>query len=232
MKLVTWNCAGALQKKCREFLNLGADIMVIQECSQASTEQIARSEALSSHWLGANPNRGLAVLVRAPRIIREARPLRLKWAAKLVIGGPTSIELFPVWAHKDQKNAVEYVEQVHLLLDIIEQTALSPFTIVVGDFNSNSIWDRDYGIKNHSSTVDRFRKLGLESAYHVFFGEPQGAEQHKTHWNMKDKDRPYHIDYIFLSRPLLPKLRGVVVGSCDDWLSRSDHSPVLVELDV
>lgn len=232
MKLVTWNCAGAFQKKYQKLLTLDADILVIQECSQASIGQINRSEALSSRWFGTNPIKGLAVLVRAPWIIREAKALKPKWAAKLVIDGATPIELFPVWAHVDKRTAVEYIEQVHLLLDIIEQTALSPFAIVVGDFNSNSIWDRDYGIKNHSSAVDRFRKLGFESAYHAFFGDPQGGERQKTHWNMKRKDAAYHIDCTFLSRPLLSKLRDVVVGNCDDWLSRSDHSPMLVELDL
>ncbi len=46
------------------------------------------------------------------------------------------------------------------------------------------------------------------------------------------KDTAYHIDYAFLSRPLLSKLRSVVIGRCDDWLSLSDHAPVLVELDL
>ncbi|HYT07310.1 MAG TPA: endonuclease/exonuclease/phosphatase family protein [Rugosimonospora sp.] len=232
MKFVTWNCAMALQKKYQGFLTLGADLMVIQECSQAFIEQINRSEGWSSAWFGNNPNKGLAVLVRAPWLIREAQALKLKWAGRLVIDGRESIELFPVWACKGDSPAEEYVGQIHLLLDMIEQTGLSPLAIVAGDFNSNSIWDSDYGIKNHSSAVDRFRKLGLESAYHVFSGDPQGSERYKTHWNMKKKDAAYHVDYAFLSRPLLPRLREVVVGRCDDWLSLSDHSPVLVELDL
>ena len=48
MKFVTWNCAMALQKKYQGFLTLGADLMVIQECSQAFIEQINRSEGWSS----------------------------------------------------------------------------------------------------------------------------------------------------------------------------------------
>ncbi len=202
MELVTWNCAMALQKKLQKFLTLGADIMVIQECSRAFIKQINRSEGWSSAWFGKNPNKGLAVLVRAPWIIREARALKPKWAAKLVVDGPTSIELFPVWACKGDSPAEEYIGQIHLLLDIIEQTPLSPFTIVVGDFNSNSIWDSEDGTNNHSAAVDRFRELGLESAYHVFSGDSQGAERRPTHWHKKNKDAAYHIDYAFLSRRL------------------------------
>lgn len=233
MTFVTWNCATGLREKYAKLLTLSADIMIIQECSQRFVEEINRSEGRSATWFGSNPNKGLAVLVKAPWVIREAQALPPKWTGKLAIDGPSSIELFPVWAHMDRKPAVEYIEQVHLLLDIIEHTPLSQFTIVAGDFNSNKKWDGDYGLKNHSAAVDRFRKLGLESAYHVFSGVSQGAEQrHPTHWNMKKKDRAYHVDYAFLSRPLLSRLKNVVVGSCDDWLSLSDHAPVLVELNL
>jgi len=114
----------------------------------------------------------------------------------------------------------------------MEHTPLSPFAIVAGDFNSNSFWDSDFGTQSHSAAVERFRKLGMKSAYHEFLGTPQGAERHPTFWFRKNKRTVYHLDYAFLSRPLLPKLRNVAVGHCDDWLSFSDHAPVLVELDL
>jgi endonuclease/exonuclease/phosphatase family metal-dependent hydrolase len=233
MKLVTWNCAMGLAKKRQKLLTLGADVMVIQECSKPDIEQFSHSEGWSSWWVCENQKKGLGVLVRAPWVIREAHTLKPRWAGKLVIDGPASIELFPVWACKSKSPAVEYIEQVHLLLDIVEKTSLSPFTIVVGDFNSNSRWDSDYRIQNHSAAVERFRQLGMESAYHVFFGIPQGAEQlHPTLWFRKNKGNPYHIDYAFLSGPLLSKLKKVDVGRRNVWLPLSDHAPVSVELDL
>jgi exonuclease III len=233
MKFATWNCAMALKKKHQKLLSLGADVFVIQECSKPDIEQLSRTSEWSSSWFGKNQNKGLGVLVKAPWVIREAQALNVQWAGKVVIDGPASIELLAVWASMSKSPALEYIEQVHLLLDIIEQTPLFPFAIVAGDFNSNSRWDSDYGItKNHSSAVERFRKLGMESAYHVLFEIPHGAERHPTEWHMKNKEKLYHVDYVFLSCHLLPKLRNVAVGSCDDWLSSSDHAPVLVELDL
>jgi exonuclease III len=233
MKFATWNCSGALHKKHQKLLTLDADLMVIQECSKPDIEQFRRSEGWSSWWVGSNPiKKGLGVLVKAPWVVRKAEALTPKWTGKVVIDGPASIELFPVWAHMSKSPSKEYIEQVHLLLDIIEQTPLSPLAIVVGDFNSNSIWDSSYRLNNHTAAVGRFRKLGLESAYHEFFEDSQVAERHPTLWFRKNKDNHYHIDYAFLSRPLLSKLRNVVVGPCDDWLSFSDHAPVLVELDL
>jgi exodeoxyribonuclease III len=232
MKLVTWNCAMALHKKHEKLLSLDADIMVIQECSRKFLKQINRAQGWSSAWFGKNPNKGLGVMVRAPWIIREAQPLKPKWIARLVIDGPMSLELFPVWACVGTRRAEAYIGQVHRLLDILERTRPAHSTIIVGDFNSNSIWDGGRRINDHSAAVGRLRKLGLESAYHGFFKQTQGAEKHPTFWFTKNKKKVYHLDYIFLSGQLFPKLKHVEVGHHKDWLSFSDHAPVLVDLDL
>ena len=222
----------ALRKKYPQILALGADIMVIQECSKTDIEERSRSEGWSFWWVGENQNKGLGVLVKSPWIIREAQDLSPKWAGKIVIDGPASIDLFPVWGCKSKNPDIEYIEQVHLLLDMLERVPLSPLTIVAGDFNSNSLWDSGYA-KNHSAAVERFRKLGMESAYHLFSGNPPGGERdHPTHWNLKKRDPGYHVDYVFLSESLLPRLKSVEVGRCDDWLCFSDHAPLIVELDL
>jgi hypothetical protein len=44
------------------------------------------------------------------------------------------------------------------------------------------MWDSDYGTNNRSAAIDRFLKLGLGNADHVFSGNPQGAERHPTLW--------------------------------------------------
>src|SRR5260370_4816186 len=88
MRLATWNCAMALKKKHQKLLTLGADIMVIQECSRSDIEQLRRTPEWSSIWFGKNKNKGLGVLVKAPWVIREARALKPRWAGKLAIDGP------------------------------------------------------------------------------------------------------------------------------------------------
>jgi endonuclease/exonuclease/phosphatase family metal-dependent hydrolase len=232
MKLVTWNCAMALHKKREKLLQFDADIMVIQECSRKFIKQINRTEGWSSAWFGKNLNKVLAVIVKAQWTIREARALQPKWIAKLIIDGPLPLELFPVWACVSNRRAESYIGQVHLLLDILERANPFHSTIIVGDFNSNSIWDGGRRIKDHSAAVSRLRNLGMESAYHAFFNQTQGAEEHPTFWFTKNKKKVYHIDYAFLSEKLISKLKRVEVGHHKDWLALSDHAPVLVELDV
>jgi exodeoxyribonuclease-3 len=232
MKLVTWNCAMALHKKHEKLLIFDADILVIQECSREFIRQINRIDGWSSAWFGKNPNKGLAVIVRAPWNIREAKALKPKWIAKVIIDGPAPLELFPVWACTSERRAESYIGQVHLLLDILERTPSLTSTIIIGDFNSNSIWDGGRRINDHSAAVSRLRKLGMESAYHAFFKQTQGAEQHPTFWFTKNKKKVYHIDYAFLSEELFSKLKHVEVGHRKDWLPLSDHAPILVELDL
>jgi endonuclease/exonuclease/phosphatase family metal-dependent hydrolase len=230
MKLVTWNCAMALHKKHEKLLTFGADIMVIQECSRKFIRQTNRIEGWSSAWFGKNLNKGLGVIVKAPWMIREAKALKPKWIAKLLIDGPVPLELFPVWACPGERRAESYIGQVHLLLDILERSNRSIPTIIVGDFNSNSIWDGGRRINDHSAAVGRLRELGMESAYHAFFKQSQGTEKHPTFWFTKNTKKVYHIDYAFLSEELFSKLKRVEVGHHKDWLSLSDHAPMLVEL--
>lgn len=144
--------------------------------------------------------------------------------------GYAPIQLFAIWAHVD--SPAEYIEQVHLLLDIIERTPVPSNAVMAGDLNSNAKWDRDYGSKSHCVAVERLLKLGFKSAYHEFFKCLQGAEEHPTFWLTKNKNRSYHTDYIFLSRSLSPKCKKVELGACDEWLGFSDHAPLLVELDA
>jgi len=222
----------ALHKKHEKLLTFGADIMVIQECSRKYVRQISRSEGWSAAWFGKNLNKGLGVIVKAPWSIREAKALKPKWIAKVIIDGPFPLELFPVWACPSERRAESYIGQVHLLLDILERKKPAHSTIIIGDFNSNSIWDGGRRINDHSAAVGRLRKLGMESAYHAFFKQTQGAEEHPTFWFTKNTNKVYHLDYAFLSEELFSKLKRVEVGHHKDWLSLSDHAPMLVELDV
>jgi hypothetical protein len=71
---------------------------------------------------------------------------------------------------------------------------------------------------------------GFVSSYHHTRGCERGAEPDPTLWWTRNTDKPYHIDYTFVSRP--EAVQTVTVGTHSDWLSYSDHSPVTVDLRV
>ena len=85
-------------------------------------------------------------------------------------------------------------------------------TIIAGDFNSNTIWDEWDRWWNHTDVVNELKELGIESLYHTFTGEKQGAETNPTLYFQRKLDRPYHIDYVFGSDIFSKSLKYFTVG--------------------
>jgi exodeoxyribonuclease-3 len=108
--------------------------------------------------------------------------------------------------------------------------------IVAGDFNNNVIWHKPGYWINHGISVAILESYGLVSAYHARTGEQQGEETMPTlYWRDRRKGGPtYHIDYVFLPRAWLDRIRGFDVGSFEEWCGSglSDHVPVVADVDV
>jgi endonuclease/exonuclease/phosphatase family metal-dependent hydrolase len=65
---------------------------------------------------------------------------------------------------------------------------------------------------------------GIHSAYHTYFKEEHGEETRPTFYLYKNKAKPYHIDYCFVSDKFTVETVKVVDVDC------SDHSPVIITL--
>jgi len=103
--------------------------------------------------------------------------------------------------------------------------------MLIGDFNSNTIWDRKYREGNHSNVVNRLAKKGIFSCYHLHHQQQQGMEQHPTLYLYRHRDKPYHLDYCFASKDMTQKIQSVEIGNYEDWKLYSDHVPVMVTFD-
>jgi endonuclease/exonuclease/phosphatase family metal-dependent hydrolase len=75
------------------------------------------------------------------------------------------------------------------------------------------------------------KEFSLLSAYHAYFNLQHGDETDFTYFDRTQKGRPYHIDYCFIPRSWLGKLRRVEVGEPRTWSPLSDHVPLTIELD-
>lgn len=65
MKIVTWNCGGALRKKCQILDDLNADILVVQECEDPAQSTRNYKEWAGDYvWLGENRHTGLGIFSR------------------------------------------------------------------------------------------------------------------------------------------------------------------------
>ena len=148
-----------------------------------------------------------------------------------VTGDDFKLMLYAIWANNPDDPDGQYVEQVWKAIHHYDKHIRNKQTILAGDFNSNTFWDRKYGVGNHSHVVKRLEEKGVYSCYHLHHKQTQGKEAHPTHYLYRHKDKPYHLDYCFVSADMAEKISSVEVGDYDFWSKYSDHVPVMVTFD-
>ena len=230
MKIVTWNCNCALRSKTHLLDDLGADVIIVQECedpSQSTDEY--RDWAGTYKWVGKNKHKGLGVFAR-----KSTHLSALSWLDEgLQFFLPCRIDdqltLLAVWT-KGGNSIPAYVAQLWNYIQLHKDKLASPSTALCGDFNSNRQWDRLRRNGNHSDVVSELAKIGIRSMYHEFTKEEQGEEQTPTFYMNRNVEKPYHIDYVFASSDLMSRDSSALeVGSPNKWLEHSDHMPIIAK---
>ncbi|MEH7356842.1 endonuclease/exonuclease/phosphatase family protein [Neobacillus drentensis] len=234
MKLVTWNAAMRFRDKIEEILPFSADILVIPECE--APEKWRKSNKIQSInqflWFGDNPNKGIGIITLNNNYQIDIHPSYNKdfrYIIPLIVSGDQNFNLFAIWAQNTNKKYYSYIGQIYLALNHYKSLLNDP-CIIAGDWNSNKIFDYIKRIGTHSEVVELLKSFGIMSAYHTYFNEEHGEETKPTHYFRKDKDRPFHIDYVFASETLLKQLSFIEVGSFEEWIKLSDHTPIYVEI--
>lgn len=114
-------------------------------------------------------------------------------------------------------------------LQIHRENLAQENTLILGDFNSNAIWDKEDRWWNHTDTVNELSELGIESLYHYQSKDSKGEEKSPTFFLHRKENKPYHIDYAFLSNNLL-SCSQITIGKREDWIPISDHMPLSVTI--
>lgn len=233
LKIIAWNCQGAFRKKAELILQYNPDVVVVPECEHPDKLIFPAGipEPSGLIWFASSKTKGLGVFAYNgyQLKLRRSHNNKLKLIIPVTVTGPAfSFSLFAVWANNPADPDGVYVEQVWKALKHYNRYIKNTQTILAGDFNSNTIWDRKRRIGNHSDVVKRLEKKGIHSTYHLHHKQIQGKEEHPTQFMYRHKDKPYHLDYCFASNDLINKLSSVEIGDHDTWGNHSDHVPVIV----
>ena len=237
MKLITWNCQGALRKKIDIIQKHQPDILVVPE-SEHPDNFINGSNSKKPgdfYWYGDNLHKGIGIysysdykfelLSNFNQTFRYVLPFR-------VTGHGQTFTLFAIWAMNNKENYdARYIGQVWLAINYYADL-LGNHTILAGDFNSNKIWDYKGRVGNHSDVVRKLGERNINSVYHRHFGVEQGKEEHPTFFLHRKQNKSYHIDYCFASVDLIDKVRNVEIGTYESWGIYRDHSPIIITFDL
>ncbi len=222
MKIITWNACCKFREKYSLLSQYDADILVIQECEDPSRSLCQAYRAFSGQyvWAGANKNKGLGIFCKPGLQIDS-----LNWESRslsyfLPVRINDSFDLIGVWACKPYIEAIYEYERMH-------HQKLESNSVILGDFNSNVIWDRLHGKRNQTAVNNALSDKGLLSAYHYLSGEQYGKETVSTFYLHRHIARSYHIDYCYCDPNRLMSLK---VLDKEIFLQYSDHLPVEIIL--
>lgn len=227
LRIITWNCNQNFAKKISELSELDADIMFIQECERLPKNFIP---GRNLYWMGKNAKKGLAVIVPKDYEIEISEVNEsLIYFLPLQTG---DLFLMSTWAFNGRAkrfglSCSGYLADALQFYD--RKIAANSRVIIAGDLNNGPRWDNHKFHRNNFSFIyNELRDRGLSSSYHSYFSESLGEEELPTHYHHRNLGKPFHIDYVFTKGVAI---KNVVVGEFKNWITYSDHMPIIVDLE-
>ena len=227
----------AFRKKAQLIQAFNPDIAVISECESPEILKFQDNTKLPSDvlWYGTNPNKGIGVFSYGDyrfQLLDCHNPAFKNILPIAVTDGKVDFTLFAIWANNPADKDGAYVTQIWKAINYYEDLIQETKTILIGDFNSNTIWDKPRREGNHTTVVNKLAEKKIFSTYHKYFNQIQGKEKHPTLYLYKRESKPYHIDYCFASSDFIEALENVEVGSYQEWTMHSDHKPLIIKFNI
>jgi endonuclease/exonuclease/phosphatase family metal-dependent hydrolase len=229
MRIASWNCNGGFgEKEKKAIMEIGADIYIIQECKKEECKK------LNTPWFGdcKDSNRGIGIFSETFQFEPLFKEIKYRYVLPFkATGNGKEFTLFAVWTkgYLKEDNNGEYIQHVwKAITDSDFEKHLEHPTILIGDFNSNKIWDKVYKEGNHSAV----EKL-LKEKYTIsdVYDSKKGRSEYPTLYWRYDLDAPFKVDYCFASDSF--RVDDVEIGKYEDWVAPklSDHCPIIVDLE-
>jgi len=225
----------ALRKKLHKITEYSPDILIISECEESLTSNSSLLDSYPNNcWIGDNKSKGLGIFMKSHLNFElfEEYNGSFKYILPLKIKDLPNLILFGIWAMDDKKDKRNgYISQVGSALNYYRELLKDKECILIGDFNSNAIWDNFSPKKyyNHTYVTEYLIQNDIKSVYHEINNQSFGNELEPTFYMYRHEDKGYHIDYAFCSDSLLRELIGFSIGDYGEWGTYSDHMPLFIE---
>ena len=225
MKIVTWNCNLNFAKKYEYIESMNADIYIIQECEKLKKDYFPNSKFF---WTGRIENKGLGVLAK-----HGGASLDSSHNPDLINFLPVrfdNLKILGVWAYNHRAKKFgdnvsgETIQAIEFYKEWLSDGELP--CVFGGDFNNSIIWDRPNNKNNFENINAQLENLGFASVYHSNTSDEFGYEKNATFFHTKNKDKKYHIDYLFL-RSI--EYKSLNIGKFSEWIKLSDHVPIILD---
>ncbi|MCG6146560.1 endonuclease/exonuclease/phosphatase family protein [Leptospira bandrabouensis] len=251
MKIVSWNCSGGFRKKFKNVEVLNPDIIIIQECE--NPEKYHKDFLDFSYntfiWEGESENKGIGIFYKSNYNLKklnwngnytikipENNSKHLNWTTNelrqfLPVSLTIDLNILAVWTKGNKNQTFEYIGQFWKFILANKEKLLEKPSIIIGDFNSNKKWDKIDRWWNHSEVINILDSWNYKSLYHELYLQEQGNEQIPTFYLHRNREKPYHIDYVFLPKNFIGNTK-FEIGKFDEWIKLSDHMPLIVEINT
>ena len=233
MKILCWNSEGSLIDKEEAIISLNPDIAIIPESEYLRNINSDKYHLKAKQHLWfprGERNKVLSVLIYGnyKMDVYDYFKKEYKIIVPLSITGKTTFDLYAIYANNPEDPDNQYIEQVLKAINHYHDK-LNDNCMLIGDFNSNIIFDKTYNNTYHSQVIELLNKKHIYSCYHSYFKEEPGKETMPTLYMQKKEGRPYHIDYCFASETYIKRIKGITIGKYKDWIHLSDHMPIIFE---
>ncbi len=235
MRFITWNCqVGGFRRKAAKIAPYAPDVLVVPEVENIERELFFDGPNQPTFRLrcsGKGWRRALGIFsYSAVRLDPVARPDEdLPTFARLAATGKgINFQVIAVWTYRVEDSAESY-RQAHKGIVRHRDWIESAPTVLLGDFNTSAA----YGKGEHWNELEQaLADIGIVSAYHEHTGETPGKETKPTYFHKRQAASPAHLDYCFIPRAWVDRLRNVEVGAFEDWRDASDHMPLIVDVEL
>ena len=222
LKIVSWNCNGKFREKFNEIIEEDADIYIIQECedpAQSSEEEYREFAGKNYFWTGNLHYKGLGIFANED-IKLERLETKGEFEHFIALRVNDSFNLLGLWAMP------KYVEMIHDFFDA-NGDLFDENLVMCGDFNSNVVFDKKHGKKNHTELNRKLESKDLISVYHDMTGDEQGSEKSMTFYQSRHLNLPFHLDFVYAGKNVVKEFK---ILDHYKWLTVSDHLPLVFKI--